>query len=141
MYENINGKRWPIYITGEDIISIKVLLDYDSPEWRWLRLIYDQLNDAVVRDGARFVILLFPLAYQLEKDYPYIPQKLLRQYFAENSILFLDILPALRQYESQEVFLLDRVNFYDIWHLTEKGHRLVAQELENYLITHGLLEY
>lgn len=138
-YAEVNGKRWPTFITGEDTISIKVLMDYDSPEWRWLRLMYHQLNEAVVKDKARLVVLQLPLAYQLEKGYPYIPQKLMSQFCEESSILGLDVLPTLRQYKTEEVFILKLYGDYDVWHLTEKGHQIVATELQNYLIGHKLL--
>ena len=76
---------WPTLITGEDTISIKVLLDYDSSEWQWLRSIYGQLNSTVTSDGATFIVLVIPLAYQLAEDYPYIPQELILRYCEENS--------------------------------------------------------
>ncbi len=138
-YSYENGQRWPTYITGEDTISIKVLLDYDSREWQWLRSMYDQLNSAVTSDGATLVILLLPLAYQLEEDYPYMPQDLLRRYCEDSSILCLDVLPRFREQGSEKLFLGTRSGYDDIWHLTERGHQLVAEELEAFLVKHDLL--
>lgn len=94
------------YITGEDTISIEVLLDRSSPEWRWLTSIYDQLNSAVRADQATFVIALFPLAYQLDEDYPFFPQKQIAEYCMQNSILYIDLLASFMQHPKKEIFLL-----------------------------------
>src|SRR4029079_15917767 len=85
------------YITGEDDISIEVLVDKSSPESRWLRRIYDRLSAAVSANGAKLVIVIFPLAYQLDDNYPFMPQKQLREYCDERSLPCLDLLPSFRQ--------------------------------------------
>lgn len=144
-YSHENGKKYPVYITGEDTISIKVLLDYSSPEWNWLRSILNQLKEAVKRDGATFVILIVPLAYQLEEDYPYFPQKLIQRYCEENSIYFLDLLPAFRKNRGERIFIgaIAREGFrdyVDIWHLTPRGHLLAAKEIKAFLLRTGLLQ-
>lgn len=144
-YSYENGKKYPVYLTGEDTISIKVLLDYSSPEWNWLRSIFNQLKEAVKRDGATFVILIVPLAYQLEEDYPYFPQKLIQRYCKENSIYFLDLLPSFRKNRGKRIFIgaIAREGFpgyIDIWHLTPRGHQLAAKEIEAFLLRTGLLQ-
>ena len=139
-YDYVSGQRWPTYITGEDTVSIKVLLDYDSPEWEWLRSTYDQLNTAVTDDGATLVILVLPLAYQLDEAYPYLPQVQLARYCRESSIPCLDVLTAFREHAGEKLFLGRDFGFNDIWHLTERGHQLVAEELEVFILEQGLLE-
>jgi lysophospholipase L1-like esterase len=52
------------HITGEDTLSIEVLLDENSPESQWLRSMYDQLLSAVQHERSRLAIVLFPLAYR-----------------------------------------------------------------------------
>ncbi|MEO7329508.1 MAG: GDSL-type esterase/lipase family protein, partial [Minicystis sp.] len=37
------GRSVPVFLVGEDSLSIEVLTDYASPEWGWLRSTYDQL--------------------------------------------------------------------------------------------------
>ena len=129
----------PTYITGEDDISIEVLVDKSSPESRWLRSMYDRLSAAVSANGAKLVIVIFPLAYQLDDDYPFMPQKQLHEYCDEKSVPCLDLLPSFRQQGKEKIFLLNNSPFYDIWHLTEAGHDVSAREIERFLGERKLL--
>jgi len=97
------------------------------------------LNAAVAANGAKLVIVIFPLAYQLDDNYPFMPQKQLREYCDEKSIPCLDLLPSFRQQGKEKVFLLNNSPFYDIWHLTEAGHDLSAREIERLLSEQKLL--
>jgi lysophospholipase L1-like esterase len=135
----IADPRRPTYITGEDTISIEVLMDRSSSESRWLRSMYDQLHAATKADGVSLVIVLFPLAYQIEADYPFIPQRLISDYCNQAGIPCLDLLPPFRQHPQEETFLLNQSSFYDIWHLTERGHDLSAHEIERFLRDKQLL--
>ncbi len=128
-----NGRRWPTYITGEDVISIKTLMDYDSQEWVWLRGMYDELLAAVEADGGRMVLLALPLSYQLDPAYPYLPQDLLRRYADQSGMEFVDVLPAFRKHKDERLFQDEEHGYKDIWHLTRRGHQLVAEELEKVL--------
>jgi len=119
----------PTYITGEDTLSIEVLLDETSPEWRWLTSIYSQLDNAVRADQATLIIALFPLAYQLDEGYPFLPQKTIAEYCKRNSILCIDLLPSFRQHPKEDMFLRNNSGHYDMWHLTEYGHELSAEEM------------
>ncbi len=122
------------YVVGEDpTLSIEVLLDESSQEWKWLTATFDQLHDATEADGIEFIIVIFPLAYQLNKAYPYLPQKNLITYCKRNLIPCLDLLPAFRQHAPEKIFFLDKSGFYDIWHLTTFGHELTANVLFNFL--------
>jgi lysophospholipase L1-like esterase len=129
----------PTYITGEDTISIEVLVDKSTPESKWLRSIYDRLHAAVEAKGAKLVIALFPLAYQVDANYPFMPQEQIGEYCEQNSIPCLDLLPAFRQHRKEDIFLLNNSPFYDIWHLTEAGHDLSAREIERFLRENKLL--
>lgn len=123
----------PTYITGEENVGIEVLLDKSSPEWRWLTSIYDRLHNAVQADNAKLIIVFFPLAYQLDVDYPFLPQKNLAEYCKERSIFCLDLLPPFRQYPKGDIFFVNNPVYYDIWHLTEFGHELSAREILRFL--------
>jgi lysophospholipase L1-like esterase len=127
--DQVDEDGWPTFITGEDSVSIKVWLDYDSPEWQWLRGVYDRLNQAVMDDGARLIVVVFPLAYQLPADYPYFPQELIQRYCQERGLGCLDLLPSFRKHQAEELYLDN-----DVWHLSERGHQLVAEELARYLV-------
>lgn len=129
----------PTYITGEDTISIEVLLDESSPEWRWLTGIYDQLHRAVREDRAELVVVLFPLAYQLDEGYPFFPQRRIAEYCERNSIPCLDLLPSFKRHRKEEVFLLQDSGYYDVWHLTGYGHELAAEEILSFMRGKGLL--
>ncbi|MHC4596399.1 MAG: SGNH/GDSL hydrolase family protein [Planctomycetota bacterium] len=129
----------PTYITGEDTLSIEVLLDESSPEWRWLTSIYSQLHNAVRADQATLTIALFPLAYQLDEDYPFLPQNTITEYCKHNSILCIDLLPSFRQHPKEDIFFLSNSQVYDIWHLTEYGHELCAEEILRFLQERKLL--
>lgn len=133
------GPGPPTYLTGEDDISIKVLLDESSPEWRWLAGIYDRLHEATRTDGAALMIAVFPLAYQMDEGYPFFPQRQIADYCARNSIPCLDLLPSFKRRTKQDVFLLNNSGYYDVWHLTEAGHEMTATEMARFMFERGLL--
>ncbi len=138
-YVTVDGRRWPTYITGEDTISIEVLTDYDSPEWVWLRGMYDQLAEAVRSDGAELVLVVVPLAYQMDGEYPFLPQDLFARYCPERSMLCLDLLPSFREHGGEELFLGRQLGYTDIWHLSNRGHILVADELRQFIEERDLI--
>ena len=138
-YTVVDGRRWPTYVTGEDTISIEALTDYDSPEWVWLRGMYDRLADEVSSDGAQLVIAVLPLAYQIDAEYPFLPQSLFDRYCEERSLLCLDLLPAFRERGGEPLFLGEQLGYIDIWHLSDRGHDVVAGELRAFLEQHDLI--
>ncbi|UCF05587.1 MAG: hypothetical protein JSV33_00705 [bacterium] len=123
----------PTIITANDTTSIKVLLSETSTEFRWLLSNYRQLNDAVHSDGASMLVLLFPLAYQLDDHYPFFPQQLISKCCTEYGIPCLDLLETFRQYGKEYVFLLDRTGYNDVWHLSGRGHGVVALRLREWV--------
>ena len=138
-YTVVDGRRWPTYVTGEDTISIEALTDYDSPEWVWLRGMYDRLADEVASDGAQLVIAVLPLAYQMDAGYPFLPQSLFDRYCEERSLLCLDLLPAFRERGGEPLFLGEQLGYIDIWHLSDRGHDVVAGEFRAFLEQHDLI--
>jgi lysophospholipase L1-like esterase len=138
-YYPVNNSGIPTFITTEDTLSIEVLLDRNTPEWRWLASMYDRLAKAVAADGAKLVIAIFPLAYQLDPNYPFLPQSQILDYCKEKSLPCLDLLPSFRQHPKEDIFLLDQEKFYDIWHLTKYGHELSAAEIVSFLRERQLL--
>jgi hypothetical protein len=135
----VDGKIWPTYLVPENAVDIRVLVDYQSPEWRWFRSNLKRLNEAVTADGAVLVIMVFPLSYQLDDGYPFLPQELFQRYSRESSILTLDLLPCLRLHREEIMFPAQKGD-KDICHPTSAGHRWVAQELESFLFDHHLVE-
>lgn len=133
------GRRWPVYLTAEHPKTIDVLLDWDSPEWRWLRGILDRVAAAVEADGARFVLALAPLAYQIDPAYPFLPQALVARYCEERSIACIDLLPPLRRHPVEQTYLLNFSGVYDIWHWTSAGHLVAAAAIEEFVLDEGLI--
>lgn len=133
------GAGFPTYVTGEDTLSIEVLLDRNTPEWLWLASTYDRLREAATADGAAFVVVLFPLAYQLDEGYPFFPQERIKDYCRERSVPCLDLLPAFRRHAKEDIFVLDKEGHDDIWHLTDYGHRVTAEEIEKFMREKGLV--
>ena len=129
----------PTHLTLEDPLTIEVLLEDDSAEWLWLKSMFSELRDAVEEDRATLIITVFPLAYQLDENYPYLPQVKIAEYCRENSVLCFDLLKPFRQHAPEDLFTLDEAKFHDIWHLTEYGHVLSASEIARFLEEHGLL--
>jgi hypothetical protein len=128
-----NGRSFPVFLVGEDSLSIEVLTDYASPEWRWLRSTYDELARAVTADGAELVVVVSPLAYQLDPEYPFLPQAQFARYCEERSLACLDLLPMLRDKRAEKPFF-DEVDYgRDVWHYSPAGHKLVAEEIATLL--------
>jgi len=138
-YEVLNGRRWPIYLTVEDTLNLKVLMDEQSPEWRWLRTMYARLHESVTAEGAALIVLTVPIAWQLDKDYPYLPQELIDRYCRERGITHVDPLPRFRECAKAELFLGQTASYEDVWHLTARGHQLIGEILATFLARQGLV--
>jgi hypothetical protein len=127
----------PTYVSGGSGLSIKVLTDESTREWQWLTSMLDRLHDATSGDGARLLVVVIPLAYQLNPGYPFLPQTLIEKYCRSRDIPCLDLLPAFRRHPKRDLFLLDAAPRYDIWHLTERGHDVAAKAILEFLHTTG----
>jgi hypothetical protein len=132
------AEGWPVYLTAEDEISIETLMG-DTPEWRWLTDIYTRLDAAVRADDARLFVALFPLAYQLEEGYPFLPQRRLAAFCEQEGVAALDLTPTFARRGRGRVFMLNNSGYYDVWHLSGEGHRLAAEELLRSLAAQDLL--
>ena len=131
--------NWPVHITGEDDLPITVLTDSRSPESEWLERMLGRLKNTVTEDGANLVVMVLPLAYQLDPDYPYLPQRNIVAICKELGLPALDLLPAFRAHSGKPLFLGRSEGYDDIWHLTPEGHRVTARTLGDFLRESGLL--
>jgi hypothetical protein len=108
--------------------------------WNWVL----GINQLARENNAHFVLILFPLEFQvLDKNYSTLPQELLRARATEAGIPVLDLLPsfqqACREKPGGPCYLEDRYLFADVWmHPSSPGHELTAAELEMFLS--GMLE-
>lgn len=123
--------RYPSFLGSETDLTIEVLTNRQSPEWKWLERIYGQLIEAVHADGAQLAIVITPLRYQVRlDDYPLDPAAQFLDYCRSQNLSCLDLLPALRR---------ARPDMLDPFHLDPHGHEVVAQELERFLREHPSL--
>jgi len=129
----------PVQVAGEDSLSIEQLLDGSSERMLWLKSMYRQFAEAVRRNGAQPVAVILPLSYQLDPEYPHLPQQLIGEQCRENGLPCLDMLPALREHQGDDLYLGRRSGFDDVWHLAEAGHQVVAEQLARFLVEQGVL--
>lgn len=125
---SIDGRTWPAQLTSEDELPITVWTGTDSPQWAWFREQVEALREATAADGVGLALVVFPLAHQLEPDYPFLPQERILALSEEFSLPGLDLLPALRGPGDGAPFLDG-----DDWHLSSAGHERVARALDAFL--------
>ncbi len=124
----VAGRTWSVQLTGEDELPITVWTDEGSPEWAWFQEQLDALTAAIEGDGGRLALVVFPLAYQLDPEYPFSPQERITGHAAARDLPCLDLLPVLRGAREREPFLPE-----DDWHLSATGHAVVADALEDFV--------
>ncbi len=123
---SVDGRAWPVQLTAEDELPITVWTDADSPQWAWFRSTIEDLQAATSEDGTRLALVVFPLAYQLDPQYPYLPQERMASHALSSDLAFLDLLPALRAADAPFVE-------GDDWHLSAEGHAVAAAALESFV--------
>jgi hypothetical protein len=115
--------------------------------WNLTQTIFRNLASSTANNSQRLIVLILPTSYQVyQKTWnQYIaalqldpsnydldkPQRILRDFFDDQDIEYVDALPGLRQNIHAPLF------FPIDGHLTPQGHQLVAQQLCDYLATHG----
>ena len=132
-----DGQFWPTYISGQSLSDFTPLLDYGSPESRWLRTQYDLLAESVSAHGARLHLLIVPLSYQLLPGYPLAPEDMFTRYCNERGLACLNLRQALQGHAPEEIFIQNNgpALMPDVWHFSQRGHELVAQALADFLST------
>ncbi len=135
--------RFPNCLTLEDELGIEVLEDERSPEWRWLRELYDRLHAAVREASAPLAVIVFPLAYQMDPADPHRPQAAWESYCRARGLACLDLLPALRVGASRAGPpadpAWDDALWIDVWHLSPAGHAIAAEAIRAFLVREGLV--
>ncbi|RME46121.1 MAG: hypothetical protein D6796_09425 [Caldilineae bacterium] len=115
-------------------------LQETAPRWNAIWGEIEAMNRLAQENGAQFVLLLFPLEYQvLDETYPTTPQKVLSARAAEAGIPALDLLPAFREAclhkPGVPCTLEDHYLFADVWmHPSPLGHRLAMEALHKTFI-------
>jgi lysophospholipase L1-like esterase len=114
-------------------------LEPAADRWDELWSSISAMQELAETNDARFVIILFPLEFQvLDEDYSILPQEVLAAKAAEAGIPVLDLLPAYRQACAEKpggpCQLEDRYLFADVWmHPSAYGHMLTATEIATFL--------
>jgi hypothetical protein len=104
--------------------------EYSESKWQdWTQAIKDISKHCQVRDRP-FLVVQSP-ARSVVKKYSQSPQifqlnKQVSEICKENGIEYLDILPRLSIYDSQDLF-------FDYIHYSEYGHKIVAKIIKDYL--------
>lgn len=103
-------------------------------ELAWLRARYQEIADAARAIGARFAVILFPFATQLDGRSPATVQARLSELGREAGWPTIDLLPAFLAASAP-----GRELFIDLWHPTPAGHVVAADALLLDLRCKGLL--
>ena len=121
---------FPAYLTAEQPLSIEVYSNRRSPEIRWLRRTYMDLIAEAKRLTPNVLILVVPLAYQLDPGYPiFSPQEVMAGIARDNDVPSLDLIPALRPLGPVGAFRPGRPGHPDVWHLSAAGHDAAARAI------------
>jgi lysophospholipase L1-like esterase len=113
------------------------LVPHDDPsaaELAWLRARYDEIAAAAAGIGARFAVVVFPYAAQVDGRAPHRVQERLATLAHDAGWPTVDLLPVLRDASRDATPL-----FLDPWHLTPRGNRVVADALAARFRCLGLL--
>lgn len=86
--------------------------------------------------GAKFAVLIFPVIYQVSRDYPFKNiHELLQEKLTNQNIPFIDLYEAFSQHSDEDLWVhpIDQ-------HPNELGHRLAAEELEKWMRKGNLIK-
>jgi hypothetical protein len=114
-------------------------LDPDSEKWGEIWGWISKINTLANENKAEFVLLLFPLEFQVIDDqYTHLPQDLLMAKATENGIPTVDLLPPFREAclnkPGDRCQLEDRYLFADVWmHPSAYGHEITAIQIKELL--------
>lgn len=113
-------------------------LDPEAKQWTDIWSKVSAINRLAEENDARFLLLLFPLEFQvLDESYSTVPQEALTTKAIESDIPVVDLLPAYRQACQEKpggCHLEDRYLFADVWmHPSAYGHELTAIEIKAFL--------
>lgn len=106
---------------------------WNDNSWSSVEINIGELKKFSEKNNFKLLIACFPVSFQV---YAYfldnIPQRRIANIAAKLNILFLDLLPKLR--ENNKITL-----FYDHCHLNIPGQRIVSEELARFIIDNKLM--
>ncbi|MFA5031935.1 MAG: SGNH/GDSL hydrolase family protein [bacterium] len=93
-----------------------------------------ELKDLAQKNNFKLVIVFFPVEYQLETTFlEDNPQGKFTKIAGEEDVLFLDLLPLMRDCNIRPDSL-----YFDWCHLTLKGHQFTAEKISQFLREHDI---
>lgn len=128
----------------KEVLAVETLVDDPTrpeAEAAWAATLNDlqSIFDLAVEEGISPVLVVFPYAFQLERDADDgEPQRLLRTYAEGANVPVLDLLPPLREAMRASGLTVNDL-FIDTNHLTPVGNGIVAKILADFLRRRGQL--
>jgi len=108
---------------------------WSSGAWKRMTEVLATMKPLLDRAGARMVIVMFPVRYQVDAKNVYdFPQRQARKVAQEMQVEILDLLPELRREKETSSVPL----FYDHCHYTPHGNRVVATKIYEFLADIGV---
>jgi lysophospholipase L1-like esterase len=104
-------------------------------EWSWLRERYAGIAATAASRGARFGVIVFPYAGQLERGDAALAQPELARLGAEHGWETIDLLRAFRDAQARGGGPL----LFDLWHPTAAGQAVAAEAIGRELVCRGLV--
>ena len=113
--------------TNKAGVTLDVAYDGDEVGWARTEAEYKKILEICLKNGARLVIIHIPYHAPWEARHFY-PGKRLKQWCADNKVLFLDIQEVMKNQPNPE-------RFHWKWdsHCTPAGYELIADELTKIL--------
>lgn len=101
---------------------------WEDDSWGMVNRNIDELKSISREKGFKLFIVCFPVSFQVYAEFlEDIPQRRLADICAKSNILFLDLLPKLRENNNSALF-------YDQCHLNIAGQSIVSEELARFII-------
>ena len=111
---------------NEDLVAALAPHEAPSPaEIAWLERSYARMAEDTSARGGTLAVVVFPWETQLAADASATLQEQLRALGERAGFLVIDLLPAFRRAAAEAGEPL----FLDLWHPTQRGHQVAAQEI------------
>lgn len=120
-------------------------LDPEDEQWTKMWDFILEIKQLADKNKADFVLLLFPMEFQiLDEKYSTLPQELFTEKADKSDMLILDLLPAFQdacqEKPGGKCQLEDHYLFADVWmHPSALGHSLTAVKIEAFLRENSVL--
>ena len=126
-------KKWEEARNVKNLVAVQYPSEEIERNWEQVQTHLSEITDLAAKNGFRVLLVVLPFRFQIEEDDPIrIPQDRLIDLGNQIGMPVLDLLPVFRENRDSDLFL-------DTNHPTETGHRLVAEEIYEYMEKTGIL--